>query len=167
MSAKNLISRLAIVGLTLLGLPGARALAAEPPEGTVRGQAPPPVEVQTTRGELTAQTAAARADAWDRQVEAYRSAGVMYKSGLVRFAESRANEYRGEAARLSATPLSTEAARSMERVAQLDRMGAVAYKTGLRRWAEEEGRSYGPASSTTPAKGGLYHTTPPFKPWLN
>jgi hypothetical protein len=165
MSAKNLISRLAIVGVTLLGLPAARALAAAPPEGTVREQAPPPVELQTT---LNARTAATRAEAWDRQVEAYRNAGVTYKNSLVRFAVSQASYYRGKAARLSAAPLSAEAARSQERVAQLDRMGAVAYKTGMRRWVEEEGRSYGPApSSTGLVKSGLYHTTPPFKPWLN
>ena len=59
-----------------------------------------------------------------------------------------------------------EAQRSLERVEHLNRMGAMAYKTGLLRWAEEEGRTYAP-EAVTPPKRGPYHTTPPFKPWLN
>src|SRR4051812_36424678 len=92
-----------ILGAALLGgVPAARALAAQPPEGEVRERAAPPEpEVQA---QVSAQPSAeATAVHWQSKADQYhRMGGAAYRLGLVQNANTLMTEWAFQAALLRA-----------------------------------------------------------------
>jgi hypothetical protein len=145
------VSSLAFAGFALLGTSGRTALAKEPPEADLVTTAAPTLpEAKTT---LTAEQAAAKAQAYLRQVEWYRTlGGVASKSSLARWVEGEAAHFAAEAVRLSAPalPPSAEAEHFRALAATHRWMGGAAYKAGLVQRAEELTRRYEPAVVVVP-----------------
>ena len=100
-----------------------------------------------------------------------------YKAGLVQHAEGMVAKYTRQAAveraRASVDPAvlqswDAEAARYEGLAREYRQLGGMAYKAGLVQWAEAQARKYELAPlPVTVSSERLFHTSAPFKPWLN
>ena len=100
-----------------------------------------------------------------------------YKAGLVQYAQGMAAKYSRQAAleraRAAVDPAvlqgwDAEAARYESLAREYRKLGGMAYKAGLVQWAVAQARKYQMAPlPVTVSSERLFHTSAPFKPWLN
>jgi hypothetical protein len=148
MTSKNNVwmVRLAIVGISLVGLGGTAARAAEPTELGVSATAAPAPRRAVP---LTAAQAAARAREYREKAAWYRSlGGAGWKSAFARWADEEATHFAAEATRLVTPPAipSPEAAHFSALAETYRGLGGAYYKAGIVQKAEEAARRFEPVA---------------------